>query len=423
MNKLLLVGVGLATVAGLTGLLPAGAGRAQNPGGSNPEPFSVPVAPAGAGKLNDAANGSPAWAPRADVVPTTTYLPTTPGYQQPPAAKPVQATNDADKPGGLREYLSQNLKFVDLNQDIAVQPGCGPWMICLHWYSGPEAPKLARDMVMELRSNPDYQLPAYVFTKGVEECQAELKRAAEYVQRERARLAAAGCPADTHIRVPMVRYEIQCAVLVGGYKDMDAAHRALEQLKKLKPPDPKKVQMHSQIIVEFYKDGNPKDGRFAPINPFTHGMVVPNPTMPAERANNAAADMGLLRALNADEPFSLLKCPKKYTLAITKYSLSTIIQSKKASSSFWDKLGMGEPGDKADGAGVSAHNLANLLREGKFEAYVLHSRHCSYVTVGSYDSSDDPRIKQDQELLLRLNPQLREAAHLVPRPVVMEVPK
>src|SRR5207245_6607079 len=102
-----------------------------------------------------------------------------------------------------------------------------------------------------------------------------------------------------------------------------------------------------------------------------------------------ADDLRLIRTLNADETYSLLKCPKKYTLAVKQISMPVQIQSKMTSSSLFDKFGWG--GSKEDAAAVSAHNLAELLRKGRIEglpieAYVLHTKYCSYVTVGGFNS-------------------------------------
>src|SRR5205085_1633060 len=128
--------------------------------------------------------------------------------------------------------------------------------------------KMARDMVFELRSNPQYKLNAYVLRKGVEECKLEQKRIAEEIQRQREMLVQQGLPADTPRRVPLVRYEIQHAVLVGGYKDMESARRDLERVKN-HPPDPKKVMLDTQYVVKYDANGKPLPGDYAPINPFT----------------------------------------------------------------------------------------------------------------------------------------------------------
>jgi len=431
MNKLLLAAVGLATAAGLAVQVAAGAGQAPQPGAPKPEPFTIPVAPPGQ---------SPA---------PPAYLPTTPGFQKLPlppqpaadvaggvsrstATAFPQTTNSADKTSFLSQLCKQDFDEPDPNQDIAVQPSCGNWMICVNWYSGSEAPKEARAMVLELRSNPAYRLNAYVFTKGAEERKAELKRIEELKKLQREQLAKVpDLPPDTHILIPYVRshFEMQCAVLVGGYKDMESARRALDQLRKLKPPDPSRVKIATEFVFKLDANGKAQDGEHVPINPFARALVVANPSLPPKPANAPSAeDLGLLKKLNAAEEYSLLNCPKKYTLAVKQFALPVLIQPSNSSTSVMDKQAMS--GDTEDRAGVKAHVLAHMLRKDKLEAYVLHTKYSSFVTVGSYDSPNDPRLKRDQEWLPqyinkeleKVSPQLVESIKIMASPAVMEVP-
>jgi len=405
MKKLLLAAFGLVAGLGMAEVSHSGAGQVQQPGGPGSEPFTIP-----AGKPVQGSGQAP-------------YLPTTPGFQNLPA--PSSPGTDVGTTGLLhtKEYLDSS--FQDPNQDIAVNPGCGNWLISVIWYSGNDAPKMAREMVMELRNNPEYKLHAYVFTKGIEERKAELKRINEAREQIRKLLADHNAPPDTPIRVPVVRSlcEIQCLVLVGGYKDKESARRDLDRLKNLKPPDPNKVKLHIRYKVNIDDKGQTKDGDYVPANPFLEAFPAPNPCKPPQLAQRSnAEDMTLLKSLNGNEPYSLLKCPKKYTLAVKQFSVPVVIQSNKTSSTIFGKIGFGDWGNKTDAAAVSAHNLADFLHKGKFEAYVLHMQYASVVTVGSYDSPDDPRLLRDQERLPLLNTDLHEAIKLA-RPTVMPVPK
>jgi hypothetical protein len=321
-----------------------------------------------------------------------------------------------------------------MNDDIAVQPTCGEFMICLNWYSGTDAPQSARQLALELRG-PDYNLKnVYVFTKGVEERKAEIERIKAYVKKQQDDFAKLNLDMETHIRVPVTRYEIQCAVLVGGYRDLESAHRALEQLKKCSAETlkDKNIPLHSIGQVRFDKDGKPIGEAMGLVNPFTHALVVANPSVKApEQPKGFTPDyLGLLRALNENEPLSLLKCPKAYTLVVKQYSMPASVDSKKSSSSMLEKLGLGGSGNKVDAAAESAHNLATILNGKTFQkehltAWALHTKYCSYVTVGAFDDPQDPRIRFLQEELPKLNtceralsPALQLAAH----PRLMPVP-
>src|SRR5437868_3415110 len=78
-------------------------------------------------------------------------------------------------------------------------------------------------------------------------------------------------------------------------------------------------------------------------------------------------------------------------------------------------------GEHSDVAAMNAHELARLLREAKLEAYVLHTKFSSVVTVGQYDSLEDPNLRAMQILIkTRLNLTITQ---LFPTPVPMQVPR
>ena len=107
----------------------------------------------------------------------------------------------------------------------------------------------------------------------------------------------------------------------------------------------------------------------------------------------------LVRQLNSDSEFSLLKNRGKYTLRIATFKGNSIYQvsnqvQKKAQNTF-DKLF----GSNLDAAGTKAWELAQALRTAKrfgydrnFDAWVFHDKYESYVTIGSFESRSDPRI-------------------------------
>src|SRR5438045_8581524 len=49
----------------------------------------------------------------------------------------------------------------DPNQNYVVTPEVGPWMICAAYFTGPSAPALAHQLVLQLRSQ--HNTRAYVF--------------------------------------------------------------------------------------------------------------------------------------------------------------------------------------------------------------------------------------------------------------------
>jgi hypothetical protein len=424
--KRFLAAIGLATTAVWVALPPLGAGQAQQMN-SKQESFPIPVAQTGQNLAPPA------------------YLPLLPGVQQmPPPPQAAAVFQSAVSPAVstaktsiLSELENLDLDQPDPNQDIAVRPECGPWMICVHTYTGPDAPKEARAMVMELRNNPQYRLYAYVFTKGIEERKAELKRIAKAKEDVYKQLASIpNLPPDTQISVPKIsipiihsNLELQCAVLVGGYKDPDSAKQALNDLRKLDAPDPKKVKLDTQFVVDVDKNGQAeRKDRF--LNPFAFAYPGPNPCIHAKPGNvSNAEELALLKKLNADEPNSLFKCPKKFTLVVKTFDVPSSIQLASGNKSVMDtktKLPEG-----FDAASLKAQSVAVMLRKEKIEAYVLHTKYMSIVSVGGYDAPDDPRLVRDQERLPQfmnkalektLGQKTAESIKLLPRPAIMSVP-
>jgi hypothetical protein len=128
-------------------------------------------------------------------------------------------------------------------------------------------------------------------------------------------------------------------------------------------------------------------------NPFPMAMAGRNPTLPKKEvaAERPKADDFLL-GLNAGKPYSLIHQTKKpFTLVVQTYG---------------EKFGLSRmvrPGDvvQADGrangellerAAQQAHAVAKLLREKKYDAYVLHTKFESFVCVGEYDSEKDEQL-------------------------------
>lgn len=286
----------------------------------------------------------------------------------------------------------------DPNQDILVTASQGPAMICVHWYSGPEAPAMARQMVMELRDH--YRLPAYVFNHGAEERRKEDERARAIVEQQREFFRQKGLPLDTPLRVRRMRIEEQCAVLVGGYKDDETARRALDGIRKLDMPGTVREKLNTTIYQVF----DEKTGKVSTqerVNPFTKAFVVRNPAVKFERPREwDQPDLAALHNFNRGEDYSLLTCKKPFTLVIKQFTTASAVQPRSSVGTFLETLGLGKTNDGIDTAAQNAHNLAELMRKSfQLEAYVLHTRYSSMVSVGGFDGPDDPRLRSMQELL------------------------
>jgi hypothetical protein len=289
----------------------------------------------------------------------------------------------------------------DPQKDYQVTPDIGPWMICTKSYVGEMAPKYAHDLVLELRSR--YDLPAYVYNRGADE-RRKLQDQLEKQRREQENaLRQAGLQPGMPLPVRHVRIEDQCAVLIGGFKDMESASKALEKIKKI-PKEHAPTSVPADTLIVARPDAK-VSGRSAvekaPLNPFAASFVVHNPTVPEEKPTEPAGvdTYDVLKKLNAGETYSLLKCGKRWTLAIKEFRGPSIIQPKNTSPSIMEKL-LGRSGDQLSASAMNAHNLAEALNKANFKAYVLHTRTSSVVCVGAFDKPDDHALETTRQALL-----------------------
>jgi hypothetical protein len=323
-----------------------------------------------------------------------------------------------------------------INNDILVTPELGPWMILLISYSGEDGPLRARHMVSQLRTV--FKLPAYVFNYGAEEKRKELERVTALIEKQKGDLLKSDLTADRPIRVRHVKIDEHFGVLLGGFPTMEAAATARDQLRNRKD-----LRDANPAIFKFQKEGDlldvkfvmseqdapgKQDGQLAYVNPFVHGIVVHNPTIKVERPAEAVKlDVAVLKRMNSQEEFSLLKCPKNFTLVIKQFNLATFTAPRSdpaPGGSFLDSIGFGKKSSEGiDHAYDDAHRFAEALRKGKLDAYVLHMKHCSLVTVGGYDSVDDPNLRAMQERLeTRLFPAL-ETLQMMAKAMPMPIPR
>src|SRR5579883_1446599 len=155
----------------------------------------------------------------------------------------------------------------------AITPEAGPWVICVTSYMGEEAPGLARQLVEQLRK--DHHLPAYVYDRG----DAERKEWEECLKRS-------ARPGRENV-ARRIQQTQNCAVLIGGFKDMDAANAALPKVKALPAPDlqdstGKRVQDY-MFDVKPNANGTNAEMRRVAVNPYKNSFVARNPTVSSQK--------------------------------------------------------------------------------------------------------------------------------------------
>ncbi len=302
---------------------------------------------------------------------------------------------------------------VDANPDqaYALTPQAGEWLVCAASYTGPEARDLAVQLATWIRAK--FRTPVYLYNRSDEERQ---RLNAEYASRG----------VKKHVRV-----QDQVAVLVGGYADLDKASQARDVVRKWPLPELKLASGKPAFDMEtiFKTDANGKQvPETHPVNPFASALTIRNPLAP--KASQRPKFDPILTKLNQGEDFSLLNNSRPWTLAVKQYAGGSVMTDQQVTTSLWDRL-FGSNGSQAlDAAGKQAHELARVLRKLGFEAWVLHTRSSSVVTVGGFDRVDDPEIGPMRARLTQLTQQVINASQnrqdpfqLFAMPLPMEVPR
>jgi hypothetical protein len=270
----------------------------------------------------------------------------------------------------------------DPNKLYPITPDVGPWVICAASYTGPDARELARQTIYQLRRRDN--MPAYFFDYSAEE-RRQMESYLQDLQRP-----------ELQRRKAHVRVQDQCGVLIGGYPDDQTARKALNDVKKLKIPE---LDLGANKVA--YDTTVGPDGRRMAFNPFANAFVTRNPSVPRDQQQQGTDPF--LKQLNEGEQYSLLKNPRPWTLAIKSFYGVSVINSSSASGSFLDKLWPShKTGDVLDASARTAHEMADVLRQLHFDAWVLHRRKDSVVTVGGFDDPRDPKIQETIAQLAKL---------------------
>ncbi len=395
---------------------------AATPG--SPQPPASPALPPGVPGLGSRPN-SPVLGTPGGVRPTGGFTLPPPsgvqptGYATPQPQRASPAIPDVSMPSVL-----------PADHPWLLKPDSGEYFIVVKSYSRPNRPdpgdpgkssrELAEALATEIRET--FRVQAFLYEHISDERKAEM--AAVAAARERARLFANQLEKhkqqaqiqgmeflapDNVIRYKSVNYRDQVAVLVGGFKSEDDARKALDKVRTW--PSPKdKILMDGAAILRDGPNGKQvlEQGH---INPYLTASIVPNPTI--ARAAPAAQPQGLdpfVVMLNKDRPYNLMNATKSWTLAVKSFSAPVEIVSKDTEASVMKKFGSSKGADALKAGAEQAESMAKMLRELKdkvgnslgLEAFVLHTRFSSIVTIGQFDGPNDPALIQLQNLLNKM---------------------
>lgn len=338
---------------------------------------------------------------------------------------------------------------VDLEIRTAVPPGHewllrpehGAYFISVKSYSrpsrptaddqGPSALAMAEALAAEIRDK--WRVQAFLYEHISEERKAEASAiaaarsrgqqlAAQWDQlREKAQLTGMEfLEPDNKVRFKTVNYKDQIAVLVGGFKTDEDARKALEKVRTWPAPTSKvKDRLGRDVLLmdcgTIFRPGpNGKQMlQETPINPYPIASVVPNPTVERPVDPSASRVDPFIVRLNEGRPYSLLTATKSWTLGVKSFNAPVEIVTRDSNSSAMKRFGSSGGADALEAGAEQAESLAEALRKmtdktGQpmgLEAFVLHTRNASLVTVGQFDGPNDPELLRVRRYLssIKLN--------------------
>ena len=271
----------------------------------------------------------------------------------------------------------------------------GPWMVMVASFrdvheadrkkEGMTAEQAANDLVHELREKG---IPAYSYSRDAK------KETIETYDRM-------GNPKK---RDYAAQLDMIC-VLAGNYDKVDdqVAQKTLAYIKRYRPKfvsDPK-----SGAVV---RDTGGTKG------PFAAAFMTVNPLRKSDDMARSKTD-SVTKSLNSGIDNALVNLKRKYTLKVATFTGKSVIPMGNSrfagqEANFDLEIKKKDGGlDSLARAGEDAAQLAYALRQSsaaareclgsdRFEAYVYHDKYKSIVTVGGFDSPNDPEIRRLAEI-------------------------
>lgn len=271
----------------------------------------------------------------------------------------------------------------------------GPWMIMVASFLQPpegergegiSPDEAAEQLVYELRKKG---IPAYTFKQnGVER---EIKAISRRTQEERAARFKA--------------WSGGICVLAGNYTTSNdsVAQRTLKYVKQFQPQFLGDVATvgkagPGELVTRSKNGGVFRTTPYRP-GPLSGAFMTTNPLLSDEEIVVHSRDPLVLQ-LNSGNEYSLLQNPAKYTVVVATFQGKYVLQATGDTNKKEREL---EISSALDDAAKRAWELCTALRHAKslgydreFEAYVYHDRFSSIVTIGGFQSKDDPRIAEIQ---------------------------
>jgi hypothetical protein len=454
MRRKLVLGIGLAALAGGTAAGQFASDRVPAPIYAPAEaPKTAPAIPGGLTPVGSPAPAAPVVGGYQPLTPAAPTAPASPGgslYSSPAAYVPPAEAPRMPAYGtvpGAPAVPVPNIASLTVNEvqiptalpkdhPWLLKPEHGAYFIMVKSYVRPAAGSRAADEAREkgekllaarelaegLASDirDTYRVQALLYEYISEERKAEMrayliakqKAETQYLaqveaMKQKARLQGLDfMEPDNKMRIRKHDDRDQIGVLVGGFQNEADALKALNKLKTW--PAPKNTALLDKgILLTPTADGKQNAGAEY-MNPYATAFVVPNPAV--TRAAQPQAQQGLdpfIVRLNEGRPYNLLRATKGWTLGVKSFSSPVELGGKEGDFSLARKFGMSKGGDVLAASAEQAEALAKALRAMKgprgealnLEAFVLHTRTASIVTIGQFDGPDDPAMQATKRLL------------------------
>ncbi|MDR2170232.1 MAG: hypothetical protein LBP59_08835 [Planctomycetaceae bacterium] len=272
----------------------------------------------------------------------------------------------------LKKIFNNNNVEADPNKVYVLSEKDGPWLILLCSFKDKPTDKIknseekANALVYELRKK--FNLKAYVFAgKFNLNLRDDLK-------------------SDITLRnsdksfVRNKKYNkggsfIEYVVLVGDYQSQEELQKDLEKIRNISP----------ECMFKMFPNAGKQQ------RPFPMPFAIPNPLLPKNYIMQSSGNLKIIDKLNEKREFSLLACPRNYTVQIATFTGRTVFSNNTNVDLYKNsKLPINENLSQLQLAELSAEKLCKALRAKGIEAYQYHDQFSSIVTVGGFDYCQTP---------------------------------
>ena len=254
----------------------------------------------------------------------------------------------------------------------------GPFMVLACTFDGPDAPRKALAVVLELRKK--HNMPAYILLAKDFPGGSNIRNVppqAELAQK----VPVVGMP-------EAIRTQDEAAVMVGNEKTVEDSVKLMKRIKHLE--------------LDCFKGGTSRTP-FRKGKELARAIRTTNPFIPAELLFAQKPDV-MLGQMNGG-PHNIMNCPGRYSLQVAEFTGRSVMDPDK-DTRFQNILSLKK--SPLETAADDAEKLAEALSKDKevqkvgVRAYVYHDRYASRVMVGSFQAPTDPAVKQVHDQMLRL---------------------